>query len=219
MNDKPWGQNTLSKEMGLYVLKPEWARAWGKLRNSGLTNAEIWDMAKAVNRMAEPTPDNEKQHCYALMIKEIQRIRDNISNRNRSPHDWIEDGVYISLLREQADLQDHDNAAYSERQRKRSEGPRKRFSIINEVVKFVMQKAPPDNRTSTFFREYVRQEGNRLRMDCGTFDVTPEENERGTVVAYVFEDADVSPELGDGPMRIPAGSVRAAISKLQSQSS
>ena len=209
-------ERTEEELYGFLYKMEEWA--WEQLRKDGLTDDKIWDLvlSEETNLDNKPHPEAEHRHYSALLIWEITVMYDRLNDDDfsQSAVDWVSNGWVLGLLRVLASLDSYDERLKHSLQVDRARLPRKRKdSLQYDIVRHVMANAGPDEKIYSFFREYIGR-SRTLKMAAGTFDVTPEENDRDTPIAFVVENRGVDSESGKSRKRVPASTIRSAISRL-----
>ena len=186
-------------------LDPEWNRAWYHLRNAGWPDFAIWDMVASVDDAGwpeDPPPGRAKEYYYVELIHNILDLRQRVLNEDRPPHEWVLDGLGIGLS---LFLADDDS---SQKQRTISRRPRKRITIGRTVVEHVLGFASPDEKSYTFFEQYVGADC-RLDIDGNEIGVIATSDEKGKVIKFGFEEPGAAK-----PEWYLQGSIRSIISRL-----
>ena len=198
-------------------LEPEWARGWVLLRKEGFSDTEIWDLIASTEDddwPDEPPKGMDRKYYCAEMLNKILDLKYSVLNEERSPYEWIEDGLLIAYLLDASGVAQKSDEDYRQRQSENSRGkPRNRYSLVNKVVSAVIARLPTDKHNLPGFREHIG-ESMRLKVDAGIIDVTAVEDERGKTTAYVLEDTSKSEFAEDARKTAPIKTITSAISKI-----
>ena len=198
--------------------QPEkWARE--SLREDGFTDAFIdawiqfddgWDLQAALELIIS-------EHDYKfLLIRHIQYLRDQLSDAEQSPIDWVWEGFLIAWLHRAGSLSEDEKIWFSNLQRENQKGARNRTSLPKMAVEYIVQKTPPYTAQERggeieFFRNFVG-ELCRITVKGITIDITSVEvTRRKTIIGYVFDDPNLpSNEI---PGMTPMSTIRSIISR------
>lgn len=195
--------------------KPEkWARE--TLRDHGFTDDFIDEWMQMDDGLAYVDDDliTTTYQYMILLLRHIESLRDRLSNGNQSPIDWIWDGYLLAWYFHASSLHESAKLWFSDRQSNNSSGPKKRKGVADDVVNYVLDRLPPDDRGMTAFREYVIRH-ETLDLEYAKIDVTPNENDRGTTTHFVFENRSMSEDDPKARVEVPVGTVRSAIHRYR----
>ena len=196
-------------------LDPEWERAWGKLRHAGYSDSEIWEMAASVEDAdwpEDPPLGNAKEHYYAELISRILDLRDKALNEDHPPSEWILDGMGIAYTLSLAGDADQAKEFLSAHQKRIQRSERNRKGKADDVVDYVLDRLPADERGMTEFREYVIRH-TTLDLEYAKIDVTPgyDEYDEDTITHYVFENRSISDDDPKATVEVSFSAVRSSI--------
>ena len=157
------------------------------------------------------------EHDYKfLLIRHIQNLRDQLSDGNQSPMDWVWDGFLIAWFHHAGSLSEDEKIWFGELQRKNQKKTRIRFSLPKTAIEYILRVADEFPGTVPFrnedqqidlentrkdatssrgrdlerFRHFVG-ESCRIKVDGTTIEITSVENTRGKIIGYVFENRDL----------------------------
>jgi len=180
-----------------------------------------------------------------LLIRHIQYLRDQLSNGDQTPMDWIWDGYLISWFQFMGSLNESEKLWLSERQSKIGSGPKNRTTLAQIAVKNILGEATEFPGTVPFrseeqqialdnarkdailgrgrdlerFRHFVGK-SCRIKVNGTTIEITSVEDARGkTIIGYVFENRDLPSNDYERPPMTPMTTIRSIISRLNSQPS
>ena len=157
-----------------------------------------------------------------LLIRHIQHLRDQLSNGDQTPMDWIWDGYLISWFQFMGSLNESEKLWLSERQSKIGSGAKNKTSQAQIAVEYILQVAPLDTtqergRDLERFRHFVGK-SCRIKVNGTTIEITSVEvTRRKTIIGYVFENRDLP--SNERPPMTPMTTIRSIISRLNSQPS
>ena len=178
-----------------------------------------------------------------LLIRHIQYLRDQLSNGNQSPIDWIWDGFLIAWFYHAGSHSEIEKIWFSELQSKSGSGSKNRPSLAQIAVKNILREAdafpgtvpfrseeqqialdnarkdaiPKRGRDLERFRHFVG-ESCRIKVNGTTIEITSVENARGkTIIGYVFENRDLP--SNERPPMTPMTTIRSIIFRLNNQPS
>jgi len=178
-----------------------------------------------------------------LLIRHIQHLRDQLSNGDQTPMDWIWDGYLISWFQFMGSLNESEELWFSELQRANQKGTRNRTSLAQMAVKYILGEAPLFPGTAPFrseeeqialdnarkdaisergrdlerFRHFVGK-SCRIKVNGTTIEITTVEDARGkTIIGYVFENRDLP--SNETPPMTPMVTIRSIISRMINQPS
>ena len=127
--------------------------------------------------------------CKLLLIQRIQELRDQLSNDDQSPIDWIAEGHLIARLELTGSWNEIKENWFSDLQRGNQKGRRKRTDVAERAVAYILRKATGEGSGMDRFRHYVCGDWCRLRGKNIDIEVTPIENDDFTkVIKYRFFD-------------------------------
>jgi len=225
--------------------RPEkWARE--SLRDDGYSDAFIDEWIQVDDGLPlEVALELITSECdlKLLLIRHIQHLRDQLSNGDQTPMDWIWDGYLISWFQFMGSLNESEKLWFSERQSKIGSGPKNKTSLAQIAVENILREADAFPGTVPFrsgdqqidldnarkdaiskrgrdlerFRHFVGI-ARRIKVNGTTIEITSVEDIRGkTIIGYVFENCDL-PSNEDPPMT-PMTTIRSIISRLNNQPS
>jgi len=176
-----------------------------------------------------------------LLIRHIQYLRDQLSNGNQSPIDWIWNGYLIAWFQFMGSLNENEKIWFSELQRANQKGTRNRTTLAQIAVENILGEAPQFPGTVPFrseeqqialdnarkdeisergrdlerFRHFVG-ESCRIKVNGTTIEITSAES-RGKITGYVFENRDLP--SNEAPPMTPMVTIRSIIFRLNNQPS
>ena len=172
--------------------RPEkWARE--SLRNDGYSDAFIDEWIQVDDGLPlEVALELITSECdlKLLLIRHIQHLRDQLSNGDQTPMDWIWDGYLISWFQFMGSLNESEELWFSELQRAKQKGTRNRTTLAKMAVEYILHVAPLDmpqerGRDIERFRHFVG-ESCRIKVNGTTIEITSVED-RGKINGYVFD--------------------------------
>ncbi len=225
--------------------QPEkWARE--SLRDDGYSDALIdeWiqvddglDLEDALELITS------ERDLKLLLIRHIQHLRDQLSNGNQSPIDWIWDGFLIAWFHHAGSHSESEKIWFSELQSKSGSGSKNRTSLAQMAIEYILREADAFPGTVPFrseeqqidlenirndaisgrgrdlerFRHFVG-EHRRVKVNGTTIEITSVEDARGkTIIGYVFENRDLP--SNEAPPMTPMTTIRSIIFRLNNQPS
>ena len=225
--------------------RPEkWARE--SLRDDGYSDAFIDEWIQVDDGLPlEVALELITSECdlKLMLIRHIQHLRDQLSNGDQTPMDWIWDGYLISWFQFMGSLNESEKLWFSERQSKIGSGPKNKTSLAQIAVEYILGEAPLFPGTAPFrsedkqidlenmrkdaipkrgrdlerFRHFVG-ESCRIKVNGTTIEITSVENARGkTIIGYVFENRDLP--SNERPPMTPMTTIRSIIFRLNNQPS
>jgi len=194
--------------------KPEkWARE--TLRNHGFTDDFIdeWMQMDDGSTAVDDDLITTTYEYMILLLRHIENLRDRLSNRNQSPIDWIWDGYVLAWFFHASSLNESAKLWDSDRQSNNSSGPRKRKGVADDVVDYVLDSIPREDRGMTGFREYVIRH-TTLDLEYAKIDVTPVyelEGSKEKITHFVLENRSVSDGAPEARKEVKISTIRSSI--------
>ena len=224
----------------------KWARE--SLRKDGYSDAFIDELIQVDDGLPlEVALELITSECdyKILLIRHVQYLRDQLSNGNQSPIDWIWDGYLIAWFHHASSHSESEKIWFSELQSKSGSGSKNRTSLAQIAIDYILREAdafpgtvpfiseeqqialdnarkdaiPKRGRDLERFRHFVGK-SCRIKVNGTTIEITSVEDARGkTIIGYVFENRDLPSNDYERPPMTPMTTIRSIISRLNSQPS
>ena len=184
------------------------------------------------------------EHEYKLMlIRHIDYLRDQLSNGDQSPIDWICNGYLLAWFLQAGSMNEIEELWFSELQSKNAKKkPRNRASLAKTAIEYVLQNAPAHPGTTpgaspekqakldvarahmiedrgrelARFRHCVGEQC-RITINGTTIEITSVEDDWGRIIGYVFENLDLP--ANKSPPMTKMNTIRKIISRLNNKRS
>ena len=165
-------------------------RAWERLRESGLSDKEVWDIAVQEDGSTwkdRPFQELSETELIAAEILEAHLIYEKFDNGEFSQYelDWLAIGYTLGSLNAVAQLERHDRNMESRKQSERGSGPKDRPTLGKDVVAHVFGMIPPAKHNYPGFEEYICADCT-LNIDGLEVGVIAE-SYKGKVIRFGFE--------------------------------
>ena len=108
------------------------------------------------------------EHDYKfLLIRHIQNLRDQLSDGNQSPMDWVWEGFLIAWFHHAGSLSEDEKLWFSNLQRKNQKETRNRISLPKTAIEFILRVADEFPGTVPF-----RSEDRQINLENTRKDAT-----------------------------------------------
>ena len=196
--------------------RPEkWARK--SLRDDGYSDAFIDEWIQVDDGLElEDALELITSECEykLLLIRHIQYLREQLSNGDQSPIDWIWDGFLIAWFHHAGSLSESEKIWFSELQRDRAKRPRNRTNVAERAVEYILRKAPERENDMARFRHHVgdwcRLYGKNIDIDVTAIE---DEDDDTKVTSYNIFDNET-----DERNIVKEATIRGIIRRLNKQS-